>query len=142
MITCPACYHQEILGALFCSECGYILAGEPGKQVAEGSLSLLLIDHDHEIELGEVESLTLGRVDEGQSIIPDIDLSAHKAFENGVSRLHATIKIGGELTITDLGSSNGTYINGERLEAYIPHPFSPDDIFTLGKMDMHVIIKE
>jgi hypothetical protein len=141
MITCPACHHQEILGALFCSECGFILDNEPGEPAAEGPISLLLIEHDQEIELREVESLTLGRVDQGQSIIPDIDLSAYKAFEKGVSRLHATIKTGGELTITDLGSSNGTYINGERLEAYIPHPFRPEDILTLGKIDMRVIFK-
>jgi hypothetical protein len=141
MITCPTCLNQEISGTLFCSECGLKLDYEQDSPSIEGSPSLLLIDSDHEIELSDVESFTLGRSDEGQSIIPDIDLSAYKAFEKGVSRLHATIKISSGLTITDLGSSNGTCINGEKIESYIPHPFSPEDILTLGKLGMRIIFR-
>ncbi|MBE0408212.1 MAG: FHA domain-containing protein [Anaerolineales bacterium] len=140
MTLCPSCHHQEILGALFCSQCGHILGHERDNSASDSSYWLYLIDHDHEIPLEEVQSFTIGRIDSGQSIIPDVDLSAYKAFEQGVSRMHATIKLGSELTITDLGSSNGTFINGVSIEAYIPHPFVPEDILTLGKMTFQIIL--
>jgi pSer/pThr/pTyr-binding forkhead associated (FHA) protein len=46
-------------------------------------------------------------------------LSAH-GFDN-VSRQHAEFRIAdGEAVIVDLGSSNGTFLNGARLTARVP----------------------
>ncbi len=56
-----------------------------------------------------------GRSGEGQ---PDIDLTPFGALEKGVSRRHIEIKRKGTLVlVTDIGSANGTWLNGQRLIA-------------------------
>lgn len=51
--------------------------------------------------------------------------------DTGVSRVHASIvNQGGSLTITDLGSTNGTYVNGVKIAA--PTPLKSGDLVILG----------
>ncbi len=51
--------------------------------------------------------------------------------DTGVSRMHASIvNEGGSLTINDLGSTNGTYVNGVKITA--PTPVKPGDLVILG----------
>lgn len=141
MILCPTCHHQETIGALFCSECaGHLVSNHENASIHD-ALSLYIIDHDQVLDLPRMDSFTLGRINGGQSIIPDVDLSSFNAFNLGVSRLHATIKIGTEITITDLESSNGTFINGVRVEPHIPHSLAHGDLLTLGKMDFQIRIR-
>src|SRR5262249_22725989 len=46
---------------------------------------------------------------------PDCDLRLHTAL---ISRHHCMIRVGpDEVTITDLGSSNGTFLNGQRVRS-------------------------
>jgi pSer/pThr/pTyr-binding forkhead associated (FHA) protein len=48
----------------------------------------------------------------------------------GVSRTHCEILIqGGSITVKDLGSSNGTYVNQERVTQ---QPLAPGDLISLG----------
>ncbi len=48
----------------------------------------------------------------------------------GVSRTHCEILVqGGSITIKDLGSSNGTYVNQERVTQ---QPLAPGDLISLG----------
>ena len=47
------------------------------------------------------------------------------------SRRHATLMANaGGLTVLDMGSSNGTYVNGTRIVG--PTPISPNDIVAVG----------
>jgi DNA-binding winged helix-turn-helix (wHTH) protein len=49
----------------------------------------------------------------------------------GISRRHALIRVrGGEATIEDLGSKNGTHLHGGRLVAAVP--LNDGDVFVLG----------
>jgi hypothetical protein len=98
-------------------------------------------------ETGEILSLegsaefTLGRVSGDQPILPDIDLSAYQALACGVSRLHATIKVmPDKITITDLGSANGTRVNGKKLVALEPQPLVNGDRILLGKLRLQMVI--
>ncbi len=52
----------------------------------------------------------------------------------GVSRRHATIvsDASGEAWVTDLGSSNGTFLNGDRLPAHTPHQLRDGDRLRIG----------
>jgi pSer/pThr/pTyr-binding forkhead associated (FHA) protein len=51
--------------------------------------------------------------------------------QDTLSRLHATLKVAGEdLELADLGSSNGTFVNGERITA--PVRVKPGDDIRLG----------
>src|SRR6185503_4244743 len=59
--------------------------------------------------------LVLGRA-EGTHQDPYINLAAYGAVEKGVSHQHATLEpIGKIVMLTDLSSTNGTFLNGQRL---------------------------
>ncbi len=65
-------------------------------------------------------SLTLGRKSDAGKV--DIDLTPFGGHQRGVSRLHARLHIEkNELYITDLNSSNGTFLDGQRLRPYQPY---------------------
>lgn len=172
MITCPNCANKELEGAIFCKECGAQLLVEPkeattarveSEAVPESGtgplqpvsaanldfspenpalVTLHLVGHDAYLPISEEGEVILGRLSEGQSMIPDIDLSKFKAFQAGVSRMHAAIRVLGEqVLITDLGSSNGTSVNDLKLEPYQPHPLKNGDIISLSKFKIEVITK-
>lgn len=85
----------------------------------------------------------IGRVSEGQSILPDIDLEPFEGFELGVSRLHARIRVAAsEASVVDLGSSNGTRLNNEALMPNQPHPLKHKDLIRLGRMSLQVLIRD
>lgn len=169
MIICPNCQHKELPGALFCSECGAQLVTidvlntrsikkttsdllespteipEVGfaksSKSNEPSISLHIVDSGQVIHLRERKDFTLGRTVEGQPILPDVDLSPFDAFSLGVSRLHATLRIvNRDVVVTDLGSSNGTRVNGQKIVPHVDYPINHGDIIALGKLKIQVII--
>lgn len=163
MITCPNCKHPEPAGAIFCSECGtQLLEIEPKKtqqivdevvdtgpasanaipQQAQGAwITLHLLDSGQVLPINDRTEVTLGRGSENQPIMPDIDLNPYRAYDNGVSRLHAVIKsVSGQTVVMDLGSSNGTYLNGARLTPNVPSPLRHGDVIALGKLKMQIIL--
>jgi pSer/pThr/pTyr-binding forkhead associated (FHA) protein len=83
---------------------------------------------------------SVGRVINDQSMLPNIDLTNHGGFETGVSRYHAIITISGqEATITDLGSTNGTRVNGYNLLPHQPHPLNDGDRLQFGKLHAQIL---
>ncbi len=162
MIACPNCKHQEADGSIFCSECGMQLiqytpgetqrfntpTGELKSVLAPDApaqspawISLHLLESGQILPVSDRNEFTMGRISENQPIMPDVDLSPFKAFDNGVSRLHAVIRNNsGNIIIMDLGSSNGTYINGTRIVPNIEQPLRHGDIVALGKLKMQVVL--
>jgi hypothetical protein len=162
MTICPSCQHKNPVGVLFCSECGTLLVNsdarvqtrniadttKPGDlpeapaQKISGWLTLHILPEGHLLPLAERDEFTLGRVSDNQPIVPDIDLSPYQAYSRGVSRLHAVIKRKPDkrITIMDLGSSNGTYLNGRRLAPHAETPLSHGDMISLGKLKIQVLI--
>ncbi|MBO4416349.1 MAG: FHA domain-containing protein, partial [Lachnospiraceae bacterium] len=52
----------------------------------------------------------------------------------GISRYHMKIdREGDDFTISDLNSTNGTFINGERLAPHLPHRIRRGDELRIGK---------
>jgi hypothetical protein len=101
----------------------------------EGSSTPLLVPFRHE--------LALGRRDPSTGNMPEIDLTAFAAYRLGVSRRHAILKADGEkLEVYDLGSSNGTAINGNKLAPHQPHILRDGDMIVLGKMVMRAIFHQ
>ncbi|MBI2758879.1 MAG: FHA domain-containing protein [Chloroflexi bacterium] len=168
MIVCSNCKHTNIAGALFCSECGAqlntadslttqsITTGQvkeaAGKRyvppatsavISAGDwVSLHLLDTGQMLPLAERNEFTLGRISEGQPIMPDIDFSPYQAYASGVSRLHAVIKRdANRVMLMDLGSSNGTYVNGKRLTPNSEHILNNGDVIALGKLKIQVLLK-
>lgn len=81
-----------------------------------------------------------GRRDPATGAIPDIDLTPFAGYRMGVSRRHAAIRQNNEqsLDLWDLGSSNGTYLNGQRLNAHRPYRLHNGDEIRLGQMLIRV----
>ena len=59
----------------------------------------------------------------------DADISID---DRTVSRQHARIRVGPTPTLEDLGSSNGTFLNGRRLEKGAPGPLSYGSVIEFG----------
>ena len=163
MIVCQNCKSEEPDGTIFCSECGTQLLEsstqthkfekqteeleseaqvEYEKAKKSGTwISLHLLDSGHILSFSDKFEFTLGRLSDNQPVEPDVDLTPYKAFDNGVSRLHSVIRrIDDSVFVVDLGSSNGTYVNGIRILPNAAHPIRHGDIVALGKMKMQVAL--
>ncbi|OBF34007.1 hypothetical protein A5724_17425 [Mycobacterium sp. ACS1612] len=79
------------------------------------------------------ESTLIGRGNRKQGVNPEIDLGIHPV-DRGVSSQHAVLRIHQSvLTITDLGSTNGTYLNGDsRLAEGEETPLADGDRIHIG----------
>ena len=108
---------------------------------SDPNISLHIVESGQVLHLTDRKEFTLGRTVEGQPILPDVDLSPFDAFSLGVSRLHAALRIvNKELVVTDLGSSNGTRVNGQKIVPHVDYPINHGDIIALGKLKIQVII--
>ena len=75
-------------------------------------------------------------------MMPDIDLTPYQAYASGVSRLHAVVKRdGNRVLVMDLGSSNGTYLNGRRLNPHVEEPLNHGDIVAVGKLKIQILLR-
>ncbi|MRS04040.1 FHA domain-containing protein [bacterium] len=170
MILCPNCHNKELPGAYFCSECGTQLLSleflstrmiskpSEGQSITETAsssiptrkviqkqkdpnISLHVVDNGKVIHLSDKKDFTLGRAVEGQSILPDVDLSAYDAFSQGVSRMHVSLRIfNGDVYVMDLGSSNGTKINGQKIVPHVEYSISHGDLVSLGRLKVQVLL--
>ncbi len=167
MIVCSNCQHQNVSGAVFCAECGAQLDGvetltthnitdeeiaeelsqkeprpEPPSSPTNSWISLHLMDSGKILPLATRNEFTLGRLSEGQPIMPDIDLTPYQAYASGVSRLHAVVKRDADrIFVMDLGSSNGTYLNGRRLNPHMEEDLKHGDVVALGKLKIQVLLR-
>ena len=112
------------------------------KETGSADLVLYLIEAKQTLQLAGRNEYTLGRVAEGQPILPDVDLSPFDAYAQGVSRLHAALKINkNRVAIMDLGSSNGTRVNGQKIVPHVDYPINHNDQIALGKLRIQILIK-
>ncbi|MGJ3239174.1 MAG: FHA domain-containing protein [Anaerolineae bacterium] len=87
------------------------------------------------IVLIDIKKITVGRVT-GENYL---DLSLHFAKMLGVSREHATITYeNGHYYVTDLGSTNGTFLNNEKLTSHKPYRLQHSDHISFGLFVMIV----
>jgi pSer/pThr/pTyr-binding forkhead associated (FHA) protein len=86
------------------------------------------------IRLPEQGDVVFGRFEHGFSSPPDIDLALEDGEIPSVSRRHAlVIGRGGRHWIEDMGSSNGTYVNGRRIPLGNTVQLSPGDRVLMGR---------
>jgi hypothetical protein len=167
MVICNNCRHEEPTGAIFCSECGAQLlviesvttnafkkSPSDALRSANGYqknvpvsvnawITLHVMDSGQLLPITDRNEFTLGRIAEGQPIMPDIDLSPYKAYENGVSRLHVVIRQRGtKILVMDLGSANGSYLNGQRLTPNLEEPLRHSDVLALGKLRLQILLNQ
>lgn len=95
----------------------------------------------YEFEVARIERVVIGRVDPDTGLRPDIDLSAFGAYENGVSRRHASIVLWNRsLCLVDEGTPNGTFLNEERLVPRDPYPLKYGDYVRIGRLVLEITL--
>ena len=99
----------------------------------------LILDSGRQIELTMNREINIGRLDATSATFPEIDLTEDEGMSKGVSRRHAKItRKGSALFLEDLGSLNGTFLNGRRLTPYLPHALNDSDEIRLSKLSMTI----
>lgn len=166
MIDCRTCQYGNITGAIFCADCGGQLAStdpsfdaitdehitdelkrkapraEPAAP-AYSWISLHFMGSGTILPLSSRNEFILGRLTEDSPILPDVDLTPYQAGAAGVSRLHAVVKRDAhKAMVMDLGSSNGTYINGRRIQPDVDVPLIHQDILALGALQIQVLLHD
>ncbi len=99
---------------------------------------ILEIDDIH-LLVPVAEDVIVGRVSASDGIQAAIDLTHFGAFEKGVSRRHLRIRRKGTLVyIADIGSTNGTWLNGQRLLLQGERLLRNDDELRLSHLTVRV----
>ena len=161
MIECPKCGRENQENTKICVYCGEPFTqggvsthvfndtdyedGRPqwGTARFNPRMRLIISERDskdqHVFYFDDIDELTLGRVDPETGDAPDIDLTSYRAADKGVSRRHATvIRREMALNIADLGTPNGTYLNGQRLVANQPRVLRDGDEVRLGHLVLRI----
>jgi pSer/pThr/pTyr-binding forkhead associated (FHA) protein len=171
MIKCPFCHTSHVDNTVFCSECGNYLLEEGDKRATDPfgtdeinlrgytfgdagtaqslqqgtgpmTLRLKIGDNQREVQVVLNRVIHLGRLDPTSNIFPEVDLTPDGVSARGVSRRHVSIfKQGVGVVVEDLGSVNGTFVNGKRLDPYLPEPLQDGDTLQLGKLLIKVILR-
>jgi pSer/pThr/pTyr-binding forkhead associated (FHA) protein len=100
--------------------------------------SLIVVSTGHRISLPAEGEVVLGRIDLGLSFAPDVDLTSDiRGTQISISRRHAKIAaFHGRHLVEDLGSTNGTAVNGRPLNQGQRVPLQPGDHITLGLCEL------
>lgn len=128
-VQCPVCKTFNPAGMMFCQDCGLIFdQALPGDAFGAPAVQVpVLIDGNGREFPIRPGANSIGR--EG-----DIALADPK-----VSRRHAElVSENGVLTLTDVGSTNGTKVNGEPLSAGEPRMLAGDDEVAFGGVALRV----
>ncbi len=164
MPACSACGHDNVFGAAVCAYCNtpiverdledctipakppLLLPAQierpwpPVEEPRFDSAIMLHFDNDFApVVVPLIKQVILGRLTPHSTVRIDIDLSPYDALEQGVSRAHAAIRRTKHgLTVEDLASTNGTYLNGEKLSPFYPKPLESGDYLRLGMLEVIV----
>ena len=130
--TCPVCGAVSPGTEQYCIDCGFLLSETPGEVPAAVAPPAVLVDQTGREFLLRTGENSIGR--EAADVI---------LTDSAVSRKHACITIGeSAIEIEDLGSTNGTFVNGEKLESNSPRAISPDDEIAFGQMTLRLKLPE
>jgi pSer/pThr/pTyr-binding forkhead associated (FHA) protein len=129
--VCPVCNKKSALEELICWSCLTPLDNVEAKECddAEHANVLYLVYETNELQIenGDI----LGREAKGDSFLAD---------KLTVSRKHAKLtQKDNQWFVTDLGSTNGTYLNGKRIESHKEVALHDNDTLGLSrKVDFRV----
>lgn len=146
---CPACGAHNEAGSKFCEDCGStlgeassaaaapVVSNEPTtvKAAPAAAAPRLIMPNGVEIPI-TAEHTLLGRQSPADNIYPEIDLTELDP-ESYVSRRHGKItRQGSKYLYEDVSSSNGSFINGNRLQSGIQTELHDCDTIRLGRTEM------
>src|SRR5579859_461327 len=159
MFKCSNCGTPYTMADVICSKCGQPLFdprsstvalqvdpnllrlrrshSESGPLQPERAVSLLIRGIIERFIFEEGTEIILGRTDLLASTPGHFDLTRYGAHDRGVSRTHALLRFTGDtITITDLNSSNGTFVNTQKLPPHKPYTLRDGDEIMLGSLSM------
>lgn len=116
----------------------------PLDQVMPWVIEFRVVGTHHIIKIPVKEVMMIGRGDAKNNVFPDIDLTQYAAQALGVSRQHAAITVkDNRVTIRDLDSPNGTYINDHVLTPRQEYRLRNGDKLRFGRLHLqiHFLIK-
>jgi len=117
-----------------------LLPEREGEDIFETeACAILEFSSDIRLSLALETPLILGRnvFSENENVL---DLSELNAFQHGLSRRHCVLRRrANRLTVTDLGSTNGTYLNGKLLPSYKDHVVVHGDTLSLGTLEFKIL---
>ena len=155
-IVCNTCRSMNEPDAAACHKCGRPLqitsqkvqqdnpedASHPLTENESGAYQehILLEIEDKELNVPLADVLIVGReIPTSGGRQPDLDLNPYGAAEKGISRRHIKIRRKNILLyVTDLGSTNGTFLNGIRLIPHVEHVLRNGDRLQLGKLKLRM----
>ena len=157
-MRCPNCGFSNREGALYCEDCGYLLFDEdeiPTKKLDESkrrrngsganieTIVLHFRDCDEPLMLEPTARIVIGRIDpRSRDDQPDLDLTPFGASEKGVSRAHVVFDSSqNPPLLSDLGSSNGTFVNGQKLTPNQICPIHDGDEIRLGRLVARIYLR-
>ena len=159
---CEHCGKTNSQYALVCVDCGYFLVDPKESTAVIRTDPLVLRKRRTETETNETSviqrvlvlhirgaverlvfeegtELILGRADLNNPNPQCFDLTRFGAHDRGVSRAHAMLRFSGDqLTLSDLNSVNGTFLNTKRLAPHEPQLLRENDDLLLGRLPIKV----
>jgi predicted amidophosphoribosyltransferase len=151
---CPTCGFRTNSEDAFCQNCGAPISSSAAAIQSEASAPLtepatveelsklaikLVVQTSNEAILLDLErdEWLVGRSDPVRGIFPEVDLVSHGGEKCGVSRRHARlIAQGGQRFISDLNSTNFTFLNGEKLQSGRLYPLKHGDEIRFGLLTL------
>jgi FHA domain len=152
---CPVCTVPRVTGN-FCESCGYnYLTGQPTEMPADAKQWQIAISIDPQLPTADnpvppsrptqvvdlsVGSYLIGRTSQKRAILPEIPLD----FDDAISHRHAILEMRADrsLILRDIGSANGTSLNGHEIPLTRDIPLQDGDIVTLGHWTKITITKK
>lgn len=109
-------------------------------QLQETTVFFKLTGSGQQIDTLDQSELIIGRAH--KSMVPDINLTPHGGTKAGVSRRHGRLfREEEQWYLEDLGSTNGTFLNGSRLQPNQAVPVKEGDILRFGQIELEFGIK-
>jgi predicted component of type VI protein secretion system len=89
------------------------------------------------LDISQIPQGIIGRSDLASNWTAHLDLTPHGALNMGVSRQHLQVTVqGNQVSIMDMGSANGTKINGQPLPANSPMMLTDGTEVKLGDLTL------
>jgi pSer/pThr/pTyr-binding forkhead associated (FHA) protein len=160
---CPFCQRKNKPDAVRCAHCGVLLvAHKPGAYTTVGitvpapepsekplscadrigelppdSFALFIMEFEEPIILKNHPKIVIGRDDQMSGEEMALDMTRYGDLSLGISRRHAQIRYAdGIYVLEDLGSTNGTWLNRQRLTPGQIYPLHNDDLLWLGPLKL------
>jgi uncharacterized membrane protein YvbJ len=154
MLTCPNCGHSNPVGSHSCKQCHHVFADQLSTGLKTSSVSLesvrnlkyfavrLILDRKGIVVQSDEESMAIPLGDKiyiGRNIVDGvfssyIDMAAYGVLRFGMSRIHALIEtMNNQFQLMDLGSTNGSTLDGECMEPFRSYPLQDNSEVMLGQ---------